>query len=291
VFAHPERYSLDEFWTPSAKQSVDTTNRNFPPPPGWWNSLWHPFRNFMNNKLPKELKDKLIVLYGPNKILTQIPADILYVPLADRQSTVLVQVINEIMTLFPTAYCEVIFIILVDLTSVLCKHWPYQNDRPLFRSSVNLLNNLSVIRKMEDTNQIINSRNPYNRSQFQERPSQLNPHGYIWTPYRTNEKFYQTTLSTGIFPAYYHSKLQGADFWHGQTEFIHPLKLSNPNNWQARLWQEAMKSQIHRFYQQQTQRRLTAAVISVLVSTDPNSILFPLILPGNIVLEAGDRVK
>ncbi|CAF1365603.1 unnamed protein product [Didymodactylos carnosus] len=164
-------------------------------------------------------------LYGFGNIMTQSRADVVYIPFADNQLSTFINITDEILTYLPKTFCEIIISILIDLTGAVSKHWPYQNDRIQFNSTVNRLNNISIQREMEEKNETTASRYPYNTSVYQYRPCLLNIRGYI-----IHQRDYRP-----VYEAY---------LTDNKHEFIHPLKLSNTRHWYYRLWHRAMDKQI-----------------------------------------------
>ncbi|CAF1315869.1 unnamed protein product [Didymodactylos carnosus] len=252
VFANPERYSLDEFWIPSSINYVNVTSgklgprelRNF-----WWHyqNGWQRFCDMFNKHLPKEYRNVFKILYGPDNVLTTSYADVVYIPFADNQLRMFVKVVSLVMSLYPEVFCEIIITTLVDLSGSLCNHWPYQNDRAIYNSSVNLLNNITNIKRT------YYSPDPYNTNKYKYRPCLLNPDGYIWNAYRRASNSFKIALTTGIFPSYHYSLLEN-ESWPEPTEFRHPLKLSDPNSWKSKLWNNAMETQIFKFHLLQTNK-------------------------------------
>ncbi|CAF1387413.1 unnamed protein product, partial [Didymodactylos carnosus] len=245
VFAHPERYSLDEFWITSSIHYVNLTSgklgaRELRNP--WWHyrNGWERFRKLFNTDLPKDYRNIFKILYGPDSVLTSSYSDVIYIPFADNQLRTFVKMVALVMSLYPEVFCEVIITTLVDLSSSLCNHWPYQNDRAIYNSSVNLLNNHTNMKRS------YYSPDPYNASRYKYRPCLLNPDGYIWRHYRRASNLFRIAVTTGTFPTY-HQNLSKNESWLEPTEFYHPLKLSNPNSWESKLWNDAMKIQIFKF--------------------------------------------
>jgi hypothetical protein len=256
VFSHPERFSLDEIWTTPWTQLVDIIQNDKGLSGNtwwWWNNkphLWESFRQFFlsNSTRSEEYRRIFKILYGLNKQLAVAIADILYLPFADNQLKNLILITNELMKDFPSdMFCEIIFPLIVDLTMSISNHWPFQNDREIYNSSVNRLNNLSIIEQMERTNLIKSARDPYSRNiHFRQRPCLFNPDGFIWDQNRQNEYLFYNAIINGTVPQNHLLKP-----WKYRTEFIHPMKLSNNNHWAFQLWHQGMKQQIEQLKQYQ----------------------------------------
>ena len=249
VYSHPERFSLDEIWTTPWLQLVDiiTNDKGHLGNTWWWwknkPHLWNSFRDFFLpiSKTSEQYRRIFQTLYGSNKRLVVGIADLLYLPFSDNQLTTFTSITNEFMTLLPSdIFCEIIFTLLVDTTMALCGHWPFENDRDIYNSSVNRLNNLSIIEQMERTNLIKNARDPYSlNNHFRQRPCLFNPDGFIWDHNRQNRRLFETAIVNGTVPLTYLSKS-----WPYRTEFLHPMKLSNAKQWPFQLWHQGMQQQI-----------------------------------------------
>ncbi|CAF0806746.1 unnamed protein product [Didymodactylos carnosus] len=235
VFRHPSYYSLDEFWIPYSSDILDCI-LNQKQKWWWWTvfNYWERYCEFFTKNLTDSYQHIFETLYGKNKLLAVVPSDIVYIPFADKQLQTFINVTQHIMTLFPNIFCELALSIIIELTMALCKHWPYQNDRYLFNSTVNLLNNRTRLEQLD----VIHLNNPYNRSQYQYRPSLLSYNGYIWPPNRDNELDHRIAIYTGIFPDIVEKQSPNP------VEFLHPLKLSKLDSWSYRLWMEAMDVQL-----------------------------------------------
>ncbi|CAF2763244.1 unnamed protein product [Rotaria sp. Silwood2] len=259
VFSHPERFSLDEVWTVPWMQLVDiSTNDKGRLGNTWWwwknkPHLWNSFRDFFltKSKISEKYRRIFQILYGSNKRLAVGIADLVYLPFADDQLATFISITNELMTLLPSdMFCEIIFPLLVDTTMALCGHWPFENDREMYNSSVNHLNNLSTIQQMERMNFIKNARNPYSlNNSFRQRPCLFNPDGFIWDHNRQNRQLFETTIINGTVPIMHLSKP-----WPYRTEFLHPMKLSNDKQWAFQLWHHGMQQQIEQLKKYQTDK-------------------------------------
>jgi len=249
VFSHPERFSLVEIWTAPWLQLVDiiTNDKGRLGNTWWWwknkPHLWNSFRDFFlsTSKTSEQYRRIFQILYGSNKRLAVGIADLLYLPFADNQLTTFISITNEFMTLLPSdIFCEIIFSLLVDTTMALCNHWPFENDRDIYNLSVNRLNNLSIMQKMERKNSIKDARDPYSMNiNFRQRPCLFNPDGFIWDHNRQNRQLFETAIINGTLPITYLLKP-----WPYRTEFLHPMKLSNANHWLFQLWHQGMQQQI-----------------------------------------------
>ena len=249
VLSHPERFALDEIWTTPWMQLVDliTNDKGHLGNNWWWwknrPHLWIGFRDFFlsTSNTSERYRSIFQILYGSNKRLMGGIADLLYVPFADNQMNTFISITNELMTLLPSdIFCEIIFSLLVDTTMALCGHWPFENDREMYNSSVNKLNNLSVIQQMENTNSIKNARDPYSLSNsFRQRPCLFNPDGFIWDQNRQSRQIFETAMINGTVPLKHLLKS-----WPYRTEFLHPMKLSNAKQWPFHLWHQGMHQQI-----------------------------------------------
>jgi len=238
VLSDPIYYSLDEFWTSPANDLAEKA-KDKRAPSGWtwwrhkdnWAIFYHIF--FEENKFSGILNK----IYGSNRLLSATLSDVIYIPTADNQLLTLVEVVDNIMTLFPNAFCEIVLTVIVDITSALCRHWPYQHDRIKFKSTVNLLNNKTYIKDMEDRGEILNARNPLNKSEYIQRPCLLSEKAIFWLGDRESEPLYRKWIFTNT------SSINNLS-QSNQIDQMHPLKLSNDKSWQSRLWHEAMTMQI-----------------------------------------------
>ena len=249
VYTHPERFSLDEVWSAPWLQLVDIQTGD----KGrlgdtwyWWKAkphLWTSFADFFLSKSNKSEQYRRIfeTLYGPKKRLAVGIADLLYLPFADNQLNTFIKVTKEFLHLFPSdIFCEIIFSLLVDTTMSLQGHWPYLNDQHIYNSSINRLNNLSIMMNMEERKLLKNARDPYSSNDdFRQRPCIFNPDGFIWDQNRQNEMLYKKAIVNGNVPQVYLLKP-----WPFTTEFVHPMKLSNPNQWSSHLWHQGIQQQI-----------------------------------------------
>ena len=239
ILTNPAYYNLDEFWISPATALVDATNGKSQASAWYWwhvNDNWNRFHDVFFVK--KAYSDILTILYGPKRLLVSALADIVYIPVADNQMELFVNVTDVLMTLYPNVFCEIIISILVDITSALCGHWPYQHDRTIFHSTANRLNNLTNMKYLEKRQRVLHALDPFNSSQYQRRPGLLNLNGSMWGSHRTSETLYRKALFTGRSPF-----LNQTD--DNQIDYIHPMKLSTNTTWQYQLWHEAMIAQIH----------------------------------------------
>lgn len=249
IFSHPERFSLDEIWTTPWMQSVDiiTNDKGHLGNTWWWwknqPHLWNSFRDFFlsTSNITEQYRKIFQILYGSNKRLAAGTADLLYLPFNDNQLTNFISITNEFINLLPLdMFCEIIFPLLIDTTMALSGHWPFENDRHIHNSSVNRLNNLSVINQMERTHLIKSARDPYSsNNSFRQRPCLFNPDGFIWNHHRQNKQLFEKAIINNTLPMNNLFKP-----WPYRTEFIHPIKLSNRNQWTFQLWHRGMKKQI-----------------------------------------------
>lgn len=250
VYSHPERFSLDEIWTTPWMQSVNiiTNDKGYLGNTWWWwknkPHLWTSFTNFFLSPSTKleEYQRIFQILYGLNKRLAAGTADLLYLPFTDNQLTSFISITNEFMKIFPSdMFCEIIFPLLVDTTMSICGHWPFENDREIYNSSVNRLNNLSIMYEMERTYSIKSARDPYSLNRnFRQRPCLFNPDGFIWGDlHRQNKQLFERAIINRTIPMTHLLKP-----WSYKTEFIHPMKLSNRNHWSFQLWHQGMQQQI-----------------------------------------------
>jgi hypothetical protein len=255
VFSHPERFSLDEIWTTPSTQLLDII-RDVNAPSGnrwwWWTNrpqFWNSFRHFFLSKSETHQQYQRIfeILYGPNKRLAIANADLLYLPFADDQLTTFISVTNQFMKFFRSdIFCEIIFSLIIDTTMALSGHWPFQNDQYIFNSSINRLNNLSIIQQMERTTNLIkNARDPYSLNvNYRQRPCLFNPGGFIWDHHRSNRQLFEKAIFNGTVP----TTKQFFIPWKHRTEFIHPIKLSKANQWPFQLWHQGIILQIEQLY-------------------------------------------
>jgi hypothetical protein len=260
VFSHPERFPLDEIWTTPSMQLVDIITNDkgrFGNTWWWWKNkphLWNSFRDFFlsKSKTLQQYQRIFQILYGSNKRLAVGVADLLYLPFADNQLTTFISITNEFMTLLPSdIFCEIIFPLLVDTTMALCGHWPFQNDREMYNSSVNRLNNLSIVNEMERTRSIKSARDPYSlNNSFRQRPCLFNPDGFIWDHNRQNRQLFEIAIINGTVPIAHLSKP-----WPYRTEFLHPMKLSNAKQWPFQLWHQGMQQQIEQLKKYQKDKK------------------------------------
>jgi len=234
----PHYYSLDEFWISPAALSIDTSKGASQPAAwSWWdhnNNLNRFHQIFFDNKT---FSNVLNTLYGPNRSMVGALADFAYIPIADNQLVTFVEIVDKIMTIFPGVFSELIFPVLVDITSALCGHWPYQHDRVYFNSKINLLNNLTHMRNLEEKQQIFHARDPFNTSEYMRRPCLLNFDGAFWGDQRNSEQLYRQNIFINR-PPFANRTLKK------QIDYIHPMKLSNNKTWPYQLWHEAMNVQI-----------------------------------------------
>jgi hypothetical protein len=261
VFSHPERFSLDEIWSTPWLQVVDIITNDkgrLGNTWSWWKikpHLWNSFRDlfFSTSNTSEKYREIFQILYGSNKRLAVGIADLLYLPFADNQLTNLISITNELMTILPSdIFCEIIFSLVVDTTMSISGHWPFENDRLIYNSSINRLNNLEIIQQMEKINLIKNGHDPYSlNNSFRQRPCLFNPDGFIWDHHRQNRQLYQTAIINGTVPITYL-----LEPWPYTTEFIHPIKLSNADHWSFQLWHQGMKQQIQliKIYQKNKRR-------------------------------------
>ncbi|CAF1054072.1 unnamed protein product [Didymodactylos carnosus] len=240
VFSQPSRYSLSEFWVTGSLE-LNNYAENKRVEWRWWylENAWDRLVLVFNRTLPRRYIKVFETLYGPGKLLTHSRADVVYIPIADNQLSTFIKITDEILTYLPNFFCEVFITIVADLTGALCKHWPYKNDRIKFKSKANRLNNLKIIKHMENTNQIVHARYPYNTSVYQYRPCLLNIEGYIFERSRqAKREILEKFLSKNIY------------------EFVHPFKLSNATSIPYELWHRSMEGQIQKLkhYQQHYNR-------------------------------------
>ena len=241
----PQDYNLDEFWISSPTGFIDARNGTRKPTAWYW---WQHNNNFKRFEQvffkDKAFYDVLSTLYGANFSLVAGLADILYIPMADKQMSTLVDVIDKMMSIFPGVFGELIFPVLIDVAGALCGHWPYQHDRVYFNSTANQLNNLTNMRNLEKQHKVIRARNPFNTSEYMLRPCLLNFRGAFWDSERSSEILYRQAI--------FHSRAALNNTAPTERiEYVHPMKLSTSTSWQHRLWREAMDLQIRKLHQYQ----------------------------------------
>ena len=235
-------YNFNEFWISPATGLVDATLGKQQPSRWYW---WHVNDNW--NRLhqtffvEKLYSDFLSIIYGPNRLFVSALADILYIPVADNQLKTFINITDIMMTRFPHAFCEIILPIIVDVASSISGHWPYQHDRILFHSTINRLNNLTNLKKLEKNSKITNAFKYVNINRYQQRPCLFNVNGSLWGAHRHSEMTYRRMLFTGRSPFF-------NDTINNRIDYIHPMKLSSNSTWQYQLWHQAMRIQIQRLH-------------------------------------------
>lgn len=240
---------MDEVWSAPWLQVVDITTGD----KGrlgetwyWWKANPHFWTSFINFFLFKsnetqQYREMFEILYGCRKRLAIGIADVLYVPFADNQLTNLISITKDLIRYFPSyIFCEVIFSLIVDLTMSISGHWPFENDQTIYNSSINRLNNLTFLKIIAKKYLFKDLLDPYSlNDQFRQRPSILNPDGFIWDHQRHERTLFEKAILHRKTPRRYSLKP-----WNYTNEFIHPMKLSNRNHWAFHFWHQGIQRQI-----------------------------------------------
>lgn len=258
VFSHPERFPLDEVWSAPWLQLVDIKTGDkgrlgatwywWKAKPHFWNSFTKFFLLKSNNT--ERYREVFEILYGSNKRLAIGIADLLYLPFGDNQLNNFISITKDVLQYFPSdIFCEVIFSLIIDLTMSISGHWPFENDHAIYNSSINRLNNLTFYKDIQQKYFFKDVYDPYSsNNQYRQRPSILNPDGFIWDHHRHQQILFENAILNGTTSNRYSLKP-----WRFTNEFVHPVKLSNQNHWAFHLWHRGIQLQIERihFYQKQ----------------------------------------